>query len=171
MITGVPQNRIRIYIVGFLEAQYQKAFQLPKPIKNKIRFSDILFDTKTTAITSQIDSHKTLPNDVKLGRNMSLSNSKGFNDYFLFNDLRNGHSTIHSWDIIETTEHQKHICYLLLKNRRKSAYGNLDGNPLSLNHFRNLDKSITLLDLTNLVTLNILKEEEYTYSVLKNIKN
>ncbi len=87
------------------------------------------------------------------------------NDYFLFNDLRNGHSTIHSWDIIDTTERQKEICYLLLKNRRKSAYGNLDGNPLSLNHFKGLDSTIEQQDLDGLVKLNILKAENYAFSI------
>ena len=43
---------------------------------------------------------------------MSLSSKNGFNDYFLFNDLRNGHTTIHSWDIIDTTDRQKNICLL-----------------------------------------------------------
>ena len=101
-------------------------------------------------------------------RNMGLSNNKGFNDYFLFNDLRNGHSTIHSWDILETTEYQKSICYLLLKNRRKSAYGDLDGNPLSLAHFKALDGSIALSDLEELVKIGILKEEEYTFAIIGN---
>jgi DNA (cytosine-5)-methyltransferase 1 len=63
----------------------------------------------------------------------------------LFNDLRNGHTTIHSWDIIVTTQRQKNICLLLLKNRRKSAYGELDGNPLSLEQFQGLDSSINYL--------------------------
>lgn len=46
-------------------------------------------------------------------KSMSLSSKNGFNDYFLFNDLRNGDTTIHSWDILKTTERQKHICYTL----------------------------------------------------------
>jgi DNA (cytosine-5)-methyltransferase 1 len=96
---------------------------------------------------------------------MSLSTSNGLNDYFLFNDLRNGHSTIHSWDIQETTERQKKICYLLLKNRRKSAYGCLDGNPLSLKHFQDLDKSITKDELENLVELEILKKVNYAFQI------
>jgi DNA (cytosine-5)-methyltransferase 1 len=101
---------------------------------------------------------------------MSLSNSNGFNDYFLFNDIRNGLSTIHSWDILNTTARQKKICYLLLKNRRKSAYGKLDGNPLSLVHFKELDPSITQNDLNELVDIDILKMEEYSFTI-KEFKN
>jgi DNA (cytosine-5)-methyltransferase 1 len=159
---GVPQNRVRIYIVGFLEEQFSIKFQLPKPIQNKVTLGTIL----------NIKVNKTEPNYLQnlfgeniLQRSMSLSNNNGFNDYFLFNDLRNGHSTVHSWDIIETTERQKDICYLLLKNRRKSAYGNLDGNPLSLFHFKELDKTITQNELDELEKLEILKVEEYGFIV------
>ncbi|MCF7987187.1 MAG: DNA cytosine methyltransferase [Methylovulum sp.] len=87
--------------------------------------------------------------------------------YFLFNDLRNGHSTIHSWDILNTTEYQKEICYFLLKNRRKSAFGKLDGNPLSLNHFKSFDKNITQDKLDELVKIGILKAEEYLFRINK----
>jgi DNA (cytosine-5)-methyltransferase 1 len=57
------------------------------------------------------------------------------------------------------------VCELLLKNRRKSAYGHLDGNPLSLLHFQHLDKTVTQLELDDLVELNILKAEEYAFTV------
>ena len=104
-------------------------------------------------------------------KSMSLSNTNGFNDYFLFNDLRNGHTTIHSWDIIETTQRQKDICLLLLRNRRKSNYGELDGNPLSLEHFQNLDSSIKQEEIDELVQLEILKSEQYRFIIKKyNIK-
>ena len=104
-------------------------------------------------------------------RSMSLSNNHGFNDYFLFNDIRNGHTTIHSWDILNTTERQKFICLLLLKNRRKSTYGTLDGNPLSLNHFKELDRSITQSELDELIEKNILRKECYSYKILKKKPN
>jgi DNA (cytosine-5)-methyltransferase 1 len=111
---------------------------------------------------------KDLFGEIITQKSMSLSTSNGLNDYFLFNDLRNGHSTIHSWDIIETTERQKKICYLLLKNRRKSAYGNLDGNPLSLEHFKGLDNSINENELAELVELKILKKENYSFVINRN---
>ena len=47
----------------------------------------------------------------------------------------------------------------MLKNRRKSAYGNLDGNPLSVKHFQELDNSIDETELDELVELKILKKE------------
>lgn len=159
---GVPQNRVRIYIIGFLEEEYHLKFSLPKPIENKVTLGNVL-NIKTDKIEHSYLTD--LFGDTIRQRSMSLSNNNGFNDYFLFNDLRNGHSTIHSWDIIDTTERQKTICYLLLKNRRKSFYGNLDGNPLSLHHFQQLDTSITQYELNDLVNLNILKKEEYQFTI------
>jgi DNA (cytosine-5)-methyltransferase 1 len=161
---GVPQNRVRIYIVGFLKAHFHQKFRLPEPLQSKIRLSDVLNDVqKNTQHTP-----KNLLGEIPTKKSMSLSNSNGWNDYFLFNDLRNGHSTIHSWDILTTTDFQKKICYLLLKNRRKSAYGALDGNPLSLQHFQALDNTISQTDLQGLVDLNILKKEEYQFKIISN---
>ena len=80
--------------------------------------------------------------------------------------MRNGATTIHSWDIQETTERQKHICYLLLRNRRKSDYGLLDGNPLSTKHFQVLDATIKEEELEQLVKLQILKRVSYLYEIV-----
>ena len=164
---GLPQNRLRIYIVGFAEKEYASRFKIPEPISKKNRLKDILTNIHYSPPQNiELSSEqKDLFGETVSSRRMSLSQNNGFNDYFLFNDLRNGHSTIHSWDITETTERQKHICYLLLKNRRKSAYGELDGNPLSLTHFQSLDNSIVENELNELVNINILKPEEYTYEL------
>ncbi|OBQ17217.1 DNA (cytosine-5-)-methyltransferase [Anabaena sp. AL93] len=159
---GVPQNRIRIYIIGFQEKEYFQKFNLPKPTDKKLKLSDILGILPQQKIDNKIVERDIFGNIVE-SKSMSLSSTNGFNDYFLFNDLRNGHTTIHSWDIIETTQRQKDICLLLLKNRRKSNYGALDGNPLSLEHFQNLDSSITQAEIDELVQLEIFKSEEYRF--------
>jgi DNA (cytosine-5)-methyltransferase 1 len=165
---GVPQNRIRIYIVGFRDAVFAKKFKLPKPLDKKTKLADILSDFDEKIIETENETPKDLFGEIITPKSMSLSTSNGLNDYFLFNDLRNGHSTIHSWDIIETTERQKKICYLLLKNRRKSAYGSLDGNPLSVKHFQDLDNSITEGELDTLVELKILKKDGYSFLINRN---
>ncbi len=153
---GVPQTRVRIYIIGFKDAQYFKRLQLPKPFPGEVRLNDVL-DNEITMVSE--DGMETRPR-------WSLScNEKGFNDYFLFNDLRNGSTTIHSWDIIDTTDREKYICYLLLRNRRKSDYGALDGNPLSLRHFKALDASIKREELEILVRKHILKPVDYLYEI------
>ncbi len=163
---GVAQNRIRLYIIGFKDKKYFDAFQLPKPLNKKIKLADIL-GVKVEEKNPQPLAKDLFGNEIKT-KNMSLSSTNGVNDYFLFNDLRNGATTIHSWDIIETTKRQKEICYLLLKNRRKSAYGKLDGNPLSLEHFQSLDKTVTQEELDQLVELEILKEVEYIFRIKEN---
>lgn len=173
---GVPQNRIRVYIIGFKEKAYFQKFILPQPLENKLKLGDILGITSPKQ-ENQIIQRDLFGNVVESNvqsnvesKSMSLSTTNGFNDYFLFNDLRNGHTTIHSWDIIETTQRQKDICLLLLRNRRKSNYGELDGNPLSLAHFQGLDRSITQPEIDELIKLEILKFEEYRF-VVKEYKN
>ncbi|MDB9308054.1 DNA (cytosine-5-)-methyltransferase [Aphanizomenon sp. CS-733/32] len=168
---GVPQNRIRLYIIGFKKKEYLQKFSLPKSTDKKLKLGDILGILPQQQIDNQIVEKDIFGNIVESKR-MSLSSTNGFNDYFLFNDLRNGHTTIHSWDIIETTQRQKDICLLLLKNRRKSNYGELDGNPLSLEHFQGLDSSIKQTEIDELVQLEILKSEQYRFIIKKyNIKD
>lgn len=153
---GTPQNRERIYIVGFREEKYQRRFYIPKATPG------------TTSLGDVIDGYgKKRRRDCGTNSSRwSLScNSQGFNDYFLFNDLRNGHTTLHSWDIEETSDREKMICNLLLKNRRKSQYGVLDGNALSLEHFQSLDASIGKKELEELAEKGILKRVKYAYRI------
>lgn len=155
---GVPQTRVRIYIIGFKDEKYHRRFRLPEMCPGAVRLSDIL-DGAVAQNHEPFSGNKA---------RWSLScNEQGFNDYFLFNDIRNGSTTIHSWDIEETTEREKHICYLLLGNRRKKDYGPLDGNPLKLEHIKSLDSSITKKELDSLVKKGILKEVPYLYQVVK----
>lgn len=163
---GVAQNRIRIYIIGFKEKKYFDQFNLPPFNQNKKSLSEILSLNIQEDLSKEI-TQKDLFDSVVLPKQMSLSSKNGFNDYFLFNDLRNGHTTIHSWDITDTTPRQKEICLLLLKNRRKSRFGPLDGNPLSLNHFQSLDSTICKSELEGLVDLKILKKINYKYEIFE----
>lgn len=164
---GVPQNRLRVYIVGFSDQSHALKFKLPNPLEHKTQLNKILKEIEVSSIEERKTNDKNfdLFGEIINSKKMSLSQNNGLNDYFLFNDLRNGHSTIHSWDITKTTQRQKEICYLLLKNRRKPAYGILDGNPLSLKHFQNLDDSIDLSELFELEELGILKSHEYTFEI------
>lgn len=154
---GVPQTRVRIYIIGFRDIKYFSRFCIDKPYTKNIQLGDILDDIKCDVIKSPT---------INISRWSLSCNDKGLNDYFLFNDLRNGHTTIHSWDIEHTTEKQKRICQLLISNRRKSQYGILDGNALSIQHFQNLDPNITKSDLEELVKLGILKRYNYQYEII-----
>lgn len=153
---GVPQTRVRIYIVGFKEKKYLDKFVLANANPGRVQLSDVL---------DECDAIQSRQLNATNARWSLSCNEQGFNDYFLFNDLRNGCTTIHSWDIQETTDREKNICYLLLKNRRKDKYGDLDGNPLKLQHFKELDSSIRKNELDELVRKGILKHVPYLYKV------
>lgn len=162
---GVPQSRVRIYIIGFREKKYFDRFALPSQSAEKIRLRDILDEA---IVEPEDDRAVTGSREAgKRGATSLSANNNGFNDYFLFNDLRNGQTTIHSWDILDTTDRQKRICLLLLRNRRKEDYGILDGNPLSLAHFQALDSSIKQDDIDDLCRLGILRHENYRYKVVR----
>lgn len=165
---GVLQNRIRIYIIGFREKRFFDTFQVPMPQTQNRTLGDLLgLEVKLPdqPPINQLNLFGDHEISMEPSRSMSLSNKYGFNDYFLFNDIRNGHTTIHSWDILNTNSRQRDICELLLKNRRKSTYGQLDGNPLSLKQFQELDPSIVPSELDELVELGILGIEEYEFLV------
>ncbi len=162
---GVAQNRVRIYIVGFLEKEYFDNFQVLKVHAVQKNLADIL-GRKQWKNSKVENGQKDLFGNSSEQRQMSLSSKNGFNDYFLFNDLRNGNTTIHSWDISDTTDKLKAICLLLLKNRRKSHFGPLDGNPLSLLQLQSLDRNITYDDLKELIDIEILKKVNYRFETL-----
>lgn len=159
---GVPQDRVRVYIVGFLQEAYLRKFSLPAPRKCSLKLADVLEGN----LGKQPDIEGGVPTDLfgkPLVDQRRYRKLNGMNDFFLFNDIRNGPTTIHSWDLIPTSERQKHICLLMLRNRRKRVYGKLDGNPLSLAHLQDLDSSIQPEELDALVAMGILKTVNYAY--------
>lgn len=159
---GVPQNRVRIYIIGFDNEDSFRTFKINRNHSNHtLTLADVL------GIKLNLKSQDLFGKLTSNGK-MSLSSTNGLNDYFLFNDLRNGHSTIHSWDILETTDREKAICLTLLRNRRKKQYGLLDGNPLSFEHFKELISDVRKSELDVLVEKKILKQEEYSFRVYFN---
>lgn len=160
---GVPQNRVRVYIVGFKNQEAFNKFHIKEPLAEKKTLAQILGLPAPT--TRNHFTEKDLFGEPILPRQMSMSQKNGYNDYFLFNDIRNGETTIHSWDLVDTSDRQKDICYLLLRNRRKSKYGELDGNPLSLEHFQELDSSIKKSEVEELVKLELLKIEPFRFEL------
>ena len=151
---GVPQARVRIYIIGFRDKEFFDKFTLPDMCQGEVRLCDV------------IDGMPHVEGHSGTSR-FSLSASR-FNDYFIFNDVRDGDTTIHSWDIVDTTDREKSVCRLLMANRRKKKYGKLDGNPLSLEHFVELDGSITQSDIDSLISKGILKTVKYMYRIERN---
>ena len=165
---GVPQDRVRVYIVGFLEEKHLQQFKLPPPAPCALKLRDVLQDTAGTVSDSSAANDQDLFGQA-VPEKRRYRKTSGMNDFFLFNDIRNGPTTIHSWDLKPTTERQKAICMLLLRHRRKPAYGKLDGNPLSLVHLQHLDDSIEAAELDALVDMGILKTVAYSFSATSNI--
>jgi len=162
---GVLQNRVRVYIVGFREEKYLLRFKIPPFEAHNQKLKDIIEGVSSgNEEKPKFESKDIFGNSIPGGRTRFQKHDE-LNDFFLFNDIRNGHTTVHSWDLLDTTIKEKEICYILLRNRRKSQYGPLDGNPLSLQHFKNLDGSIAQQDLDSLVSKGILKRIEYSFSI------
>ena len=147
--------RERVYIIGFKDEQFLNKYKFPEEETDKLTLSEILTGSK-----------KPTKNLIAASRSMSV-NETGENDYYLFNDTRNGTTTVHTWDLYDTTDRQKQICLLILKNRRKSIFGPQDGNPLSLAQMQTLDASITQDEIDELVKLNILRTVYYKYKLVK----
>lgn len=168
---GVPQDRVRIYIVGFREKAFFDSFEPPAAQARHWQLQDVLgleigqeAEVEPGGFARQ-EGLDLFGQPMASGRRHSRRGER--NDFFLFNDIRNGPTTIHSWDLKSTTERQKDICLLILRNRRKKAFGLLDGNPLSLEHLRGLDPTIEQSELEALVELGILKKVAYGFSAVQ----
>lgn len=152
---GSPQMRERVYIVGFRNPAMLEKFRFPEPTPNKLTMHEILTG-------EYVDMSK-----VKSASRSLSKNATGENDYYVFNDARDGATTIHSWEITNTSDNQRRICEAIMRNRRKSKYGPQDGNPMSFDHIGDLLPDINKADLfrslTALVRMNILRPVGYRY--------
>nr|WP_094672720.1 DNA (cytosine-5-)-methyltransferase [Hydrocoleum sp. CS-953] len=149
---GLPQNRERVFIVGIRKDLDIDNFSFPEPLSFQTKLFEILdglqgnFDIQKAKLSPDILFNGTVP----VSRNKFQKNDE-LNDFFVFCDTRNGHTTIHSWDLIETTKREKLICGTILKNRRKKKYGTKDGNPLSFADLSELIDNLQIQELKNLV--------------------
>lgn len=155
---GLPQDRDRIFIVGIRnDIPNSWGFTFPQPVAKQPKLYDLI-----TGIEGQNFSKKKFPSKV-LFEGGKIPASRGrfqrideLNDFFTFADIRDGHTTIHSWDLIDTTAREKLICQTILKNRRKKIYGPKDGNPLSLEVLSTLFPSLQQSELDSLLAKEIL---------------
>jgi len=172
---GLPQNRERIYIVGTrkkLPLSCQFDFPLPTSAGHKL---DGLIDG-----LKQIDianaKKKLQISDIHANGKIPYSRNRfqkldELNDFFIFSDTRNGHSTIHSWDITKTSNREKDICLVILRNRRKKIYGQSDGNSIPFNALSQLIPNLEHGELDKLIQKNILrtsKDKRYEFVNSKN---
>jgi DNA (cytosine-5)-methyltransferase 1 len=158
---GLPQNRDRIFIVG-VDKKFKLDFNFPLPTNNTIPLYKIFKDIKLNK--DHLKKKNFLPRDL-FGERVPASRNRfqrqnELNDFFIFCDTRNGHSTIHSWDIRKTSPKEKNICMTILKNRRKKEYGVWDGNPLSYQILKKLIINLKKEDLNKLIEKKILIQEQ-----------
>ena len=169
---GVPQIRTRIFIVGFRHEFVSefKSFGFPAGITvhaNLAKYLDGVEDR-------DINKKKFKPNElfgdhIPKARN-AFQKEDELNDFFMMCDTRNGHTTIHSWDLADTTMRQKDIMIAIMKNRRRKKYGNKDGNPLSIENISEFLPDITEDELCELVDKQLLRklDEKYEFVNSKN---
>ncbi len=93
-----------------------------------------------------------------------LSYISDMEDFFILTDVRGGDNAIHSWDVLETSERQKAICELLMRNRRKNRFGSRDGNPMAYAAIHRLDPTVEEAELEELERIGILRRENGSWN-------
>ncbi|MGD1805389.1 DNA (cytosine-5-)-methyltransferase [Dapis sp. BLCC M126] len=169
---GLPQNRERVFIVGIRKDLDIDNFCFPEPLNFQAKLFQVIdglqdnFDIQKAKLSPDILFNGNVP----VSRNRFQKNDE-LNDFFVFCDTRNGHTTIHSWDLIKTTKREKLICETILKNRRRKKYGTKDGNPLSFADLSELIDNLQIQELNNLVEKKIIRyvgEQGYEFVNSKN---
>ena len=169
---GLPQNRDRLFIVG-IRADIKLDFNFPIPTDNHKPLTKIIDNLDIKSI--HLKKKKFIPKNL-FGEKIPFSRNRfqkddELNDFFIFCDTRDGHTTIHSWDLIKTSQIEKKICLAILKNRRKKIYGEWDGNPLSFKSIKDIVKETNIRNLKSLIKKKILIQEEDGRYELMNTKN
>ncbi len=171
---GLPQNRDRVFLVGIRKdlKNYVSKIEYPEPLLKKPFLKDFMDGmSKNVSINKMIFEPKEIYGEkIPMGRNR-IQKANELNDFFIFCDTRNGHTTIHSWDIIKTTDREKEICMTILKNRRKKIYGLSDGNPISFKQLKTLIVGLKEDEVLKLVDKKILRFKEKEGYEFVNSKN
>ncbi|MBK1990288.1 DNA (cytosine-5-)-methyltransferase [Sphaerospermopsis aphanizomenoides BCCUSP55] len=161
---GLPQDRDRIFIVGIRnDINNCWCFTFPEPVNKHLKLYDVIPDIQKSNFSKKKFTPELLFTDGKIpGSRGRFQKTDELNDFFLFSDVRDGHTTVHSWDLRETTEREKFICKTILKNRRKKIYGEKDGNPLKIEVLQSLITGLQLEEIDILVEKKILRFVEDT---------
>jgi DNA (cytosine-5)-methyltransferase 1 len=170
---GLPQNRDRVFIVGIRnDIERCQGYQFPNPLNIHPKVLDIVDEFKNIKAVEKVklDPHTLFQGVIPPSRTRFQKDDE-LNDFFIFSDLRNGHTTIHSWDIIKTSDREKMICLTLLKHRRSKKYGDKDGNPLSFENFREILPDIEIDELNMLVDKGIFRWTDNRKYEFVNSKN
>lgn len=156
---GVPQNRERIFIVGIRSnLKGVSNFEFPLPVYERPKLYQFINGMQTAVL---FEKKKFSPTEIygdkiPYSRNRFQTDTE-LNDFFVFCDTRNGHTTIHSWELVKTTTREKQICETFLRNRRKKKYGPADGNPISLDLLKQLIPKLKQQEMRALIKKNIFR--------------
>ncbi|MGB7711141.1 MAG: DNA (cytosine-5-)-methyltransferase [Microcoleus sp.] len=154
----LPQDRDRLFIVGIRnDLERYRGFTFPKPIDSPLKLYDLIPGIQRSNFQKQKFSPTVLFDGKIPGSRGRFQKLDELNDFFLFTDIRDGHTAIHSWDLIETTSREKLICQTIMKNRRKNIYGEKDGNPLEFKVLARLIPELKQTEIDNLVDKEILR--------------
>jgi DNA (cytosine-5)-methyltransferase 1 len=148
-----------------------KEYAFPKPIEKKSFLYDMISGVDFKGqVKTKFDPKELFGEKIPMGRNR-FQKINELNDFFIFCDTRNGHTTIHSWDLIKTTAREKKICMVILRNRRKKIYGNSDGNPMNYDDLKELILDLEIKELEKLITKKILRMVDGRGYAFVNSKN
>ncbi len=156
---GLPQDRDRVFIVGIrndlITSDFSLIFPDPLPKKPKLyNFIDKI--QKVNFKKKKFDPKILFENGIPSSRGR-FQKPDELNDFFIFSDIRNGHTTIHSWELTRTRKSERLICETILKNRRKKKYGTKDGNPLNIDVLSDLIPNLNQKDVDSLIAKKLLK--------------
>ena len=156
---GLPQDRDRIFIVGIRnDLENCWGFSFPKPLDKQIKLYDVIDGIEKNNLVKKKFAPEVLFEGGKVPASRGrFQKTDELNDFFTFADIRDGHTTVHSWDLIDTTTREKLICKVILKNRRKKIYGLKDGNPLSFQVLEKLIPNLDRKELDSLIQKEILR--------------
>jgi DNA (cytosine-5)-methyltransferase 1 len=169
---GVPQIRSRAFIVGYRNDYTHNfaRFDFPQGMVAHDNLAKYLDGVENKNVTKRKFKAKDLFGDYVPKARNAFQKEDELNDFFVMCDTRNGHTTIHSWDLVDTSERQKDIMLSIMKNRRRKVYGEKDGNPLSLENIKEFMPDIREEELDELVKMNLLREADGKYAFF-NSKN
>jgi DNA (cytosine-5)-methyltransferase 1 len=155
---GIPQDRERVFIVGIRDdIANSSSFTFPSPLGINTKIYEFIDGLKTCKLSKKKFSAETLFGNKIPGSRGRFQKNDELNDFFILSDVRDGHTTVHSWDLIKTSEREKIICQTILKNRRKKIYGSKDGNPLKVQVLEQLIPDLKERELEKLVEKEILR--------------
>jgi DNA (cytosine-5)-methyltransferase 1 len=158
---GVSQNRDRVFVVGLRSDLLKKEFTWPPPVRVHSRLYEILDGLDVPGDKEEFVPIKRdlFGERVNAGFN-KLTPRDQKNPFFVLTDIRNGPTSVHSWDFKKTTKREKDICMVILRNRRKPQYGPCDGNPMKFEDLKGLIPDLNMEELQKLIDKNILRQYE-----------